>query len=204
MQFLFDLFPVILFFAAFKGAEHFPEAAHELASRIMTVTLPETVPVLCATAVAVAATVLQLVVLKLRGERIKPMLWISFVVVTVFGGLTIYFQNELFIKWKPTILYFIFGGILLFGRLTNRNFVQTLLSGQLHMPQHAWHTLQWAWIGFFFATGLLNLVVAYCFSTDTWVNFKLFGLMGLTFIFTIAVTLYLAKYISSEQNGSNE
>ncbi len=111
--------------------------------------------------------------------------------------------NELFIKWKPTILYWIFGAILLYGRATNRNFIQSLLGGQIVMQKRGWHIMQWAWIGFFFVTGVVNLLVAYTCSTDTWVNFKLFGLMGMTFIFTIGVTLCLAKYMVEGQNSSD-
>ena len=131
-----------------------------------------------------------------RGKEIKPMLWISLAVIVVFGSLTLWLQNELFIKWKPTILYWIFGAILLYGRATNRNFIQSLLGGQIVMEKRGWHIMQWSWIGFFFVTGIVNLLVAYTCSTDTWVNFKLFGLMGMT-------SLCLAKYMVEGQNSSD-
>lgn len=203
MQFLFDLFPVLLFFASFKGAEMFPEASTELATRFLTAPTPEAIPVFIATIVAILATVCQVAWLIARGQKVKPMLWISLAVIVVFGSLTLWLQNELFIKWKPTILYWIFGGILLFGRFTNRNFIQSLLGGQISMKKEGWTRMQWSWIGFFFFTGIVNLIVAYTCSTDTWVNFKLFGLMGMTFIFTIGVTLSLAKYMEEGQNSSH-
>lgn len=203
MQFLFDLFPVLLFFASFKGAEIFPEASTELATRFLTNPAPEAIPVFIATIVAILATVCQVAWLIARRQKVKPMLWISLAVIVVFGSLTLWLQNELFIKWKPTILYWIFGGILLFGRFTNRNFIQSLLGGQISMKKEGWTRMQWSWIGFFFFTGIVNLIVAYTCSTDTWVNFKLFGLMGMTFIFTIGVTLSLAKYMEEGQNSSH-
>ena len=204
MKLLFDLFPVILFFAAFKIAEGQPDAAIALAERFMGEGLTAmTAPVFIATVVAIAATFLQVGWLMLRGRKVEPMLWISLAVIVVFGSLTLYLRNEMFIKWKPTILYWIFGAILLYGRATNRNFIQSLLGGQIVMEKRGWHIMQWSWIGFFFVTGIVNLLVAYTCSTDTWVNFKLFGLMGMTFIFTIGVTLCLAKYMVEGQNSSD-
>ena len=111
MQFLFDLFPVILFFASFKGSEFFPEASAEFASLVLTNPSPEQIPVFVATIVAILATFLQVAWLMVRGKPIKPMLWISLAVIVVFGSLTLWLQNELFIKWKPTILYWIFGAM---------------------------------------------------------------------------------------------
>ena len=111
MKLLFDLFPVILFFAAFKIAEGQPDAAIALAERFMGEGLTAmTAPVFIATVVAIAATFLQVGWLMLRGRKVEPMLWISLAVIVVFGSLTLYLRNEMFIKWKPTILYWIFGG----------------------------------------------------------------------------------------------
>ena len=201
MKLLFDLFPVILFFAAFKIAEGQPDAAIALAERFMGEGLTAmTAPVFIATVVAIAATFLQVGWLMLRGRKVEPMLWISLAVIVVFGSLTLYLRNEMFIKWKPTILYWIFGAILLYGRATNRNFIQSLLGGQIVMEKRGWHIMQWSWIGFFFVTGIVNLLVAYTCSTDTWVNFKLFGLMGLTLVFTIGIGVFMTKHAVTRQN----
>ena len=163
MKLLFDLFPVILFFAAFKIAEGQPDAAIALAERFMGEGLTAmTAPVFIATVVAIAA---------------------------------------MFIKWKPTILYWIFGGILVYGNIAGRNFIRMLLSkAEIEMPGHAWGTLQNMWIGFFAAMGVVNLLVAYLCSTDTWVNFKLFGLMGLTLVFTIGIGVFMTKHAVTRQN----
>lgn len=202
MKLLFDLFPVILFFAAFKIAEGQPDAAIALAERFMGEGLTAmTSPVFIATVVAIAATFLQVGWLMLRGRKVEPMLWISLAVIVVFGSLTLYLRNEMFIKWKPTILYWIFGGILVYGNIAGRNFIRMLLSkAEIEMPGHAWGTLQNMWIGFFAAMGVVNLLVAYLCSTDTWVNFKLFGLMGLTLVFTIGIGVFMTKHAVTRQN----
>ena len=180
MKLLFDLFPVILFFAAFKIAEGQPDAAIALAERFMGEGLTAmTAPVFIATVVAIAATFLQVGWLMLRGRKVEPMLWISLAVIVVFGSLTLYLRNEMFIKWKPTILYWIFGGILVYGNIAGRNFIRMLLSK---------------------AMGVVNLLVAYLCSTDTWVNFKLFGLMGLTLVFTIGIGVFMTKHAVTRQN----
>lgn len=202
MKLLFDLFPVILFFAAFKIAEGQPDAAIALAERFMGEGLTAmTAPVFIATVVAIAATFLQVGWLMLRGRKVEPMLWISLAVIVVFGSLTLYLRNEMFIKWKPTILYWIFGGILVYGNIAGRNFIRMLLSkAEIEMPGHAWGTLQNMWIGFFAAMGVVNLLVAYLCSTDIWVNFKLFGLMGLTLVFTIGIGVFMTKHAVTRQN----
>ena len=194
MKLLFDLFPVILFFAAFKIAEDQPDAAIAVAERFMGEGL-------IATVVAIAAPFLQVGWLMLRDRKVEPMLWISLAVIVVFGSLTLYLRNEMFIKWKPTILYWIFGGILVYGNIAGRNFIRMLLSkAEIEMPGHAWGTLQNMWIGFFAAMGVVNLLVAYLCSTDTWVNFKLFGLMGLTLVFTIGIGVFMTKHAVTRQN----
>ena len=128
MKFLFDIFPVILFFAAFKGAEYFPDGALSLASSFMgdgvTAT---TAPVFIATVTAILATILQVGWLKLKGAKVEPMLWISLAVIMVFGGLTLWLKNEMFIKWKPTILYWIFAAVLGYGAHSGRSFIRMLM-----------------------------------------------------------------------------
>ena len=203
MQFLFDLFPVILFFASFKGSEFFPDASAEFASLVLTNPSPEQIPVFVATIVAILATILQVAWLLVRGKEIKPMLWISLAVIVVFGSLTLWLQNELFIKWKPTILYWIFAAILVWGDMTGRNFIRTLMKEAVEMADDAWRTLQRAWILFLAAVGIVNLAVAYTCTTDFWVSFKLFGLTALTFLFTIGMALWMTKHAVERQNDAD-
>ena len=181
MKFLFDFFPVILFFVAFKLAG-----------------------IYVATGVAIAATFAQVAWLKLRGKKIEPMLWASLAIIAVFGGATLVLQDETFIKWKPTVLYWLFGAVLAGGALLGRNLIRLLLSEQVQLPDPVWARLNWSWIGFFAFMGALNLYVAYNYSTDNWVNFKLFGGMGLMLLFVFAQALVLARFIEEKDERSGE
>jgi len=179
MKLLLDFFPIALFFVAFKLWG-----------------------IYVATGVAIAATVAQIAWFRYSTGKVEPMQWLSLGIIVVFGGATILAHDETFIKWKPTILYWLFGTILLAGRVGwRRNFIRHLLGPQISMPDPAWDKLLWAWVGFFLFAGALNLFVAFSFPTDTWVNFKLFGLMGLTFAFTIGIGLWLARHIEEAPHG---
>ena len=178
MKFLFDLFPVILFFAAFKFFGIF-----------------------VATGVAIAATFAQIGWVWFRRRKIDGMLWASLAIITVFGGLTLVLHDETFIKWKPTILYWtlalgLAGSSLFFGK----NLIRALLGDQVTLPEDVWRKLNWSWIGFFTFMGFANLAVAFLmgFSTDTWVNFKLFGGMGLMLVFVVGQALYLSRHMQSD------
>lgn len=202
MKLFFDLFPIVLFFGVFKWAGSHADAAAQWASQYLGAGItPESAPILLATATAILASIAQLIYLLVRRRKVEPMFWISLAVIVVFGGLTLYFREGAFIKWKPTILYWIFAGILLYGNVTGKNFIKQLLAkAELTMAERHWWMLQKLWIGFFVVLGALNLLVAYTFSLETWVNFKLFGLMGLTLVFTIGVAFFLAKVARQGQN----
>jgi len=202
MKLLFDLFPVILFFVAYKLGTSFPQEAGLFASTWLGALIASgkvseaQAPILLATAVAIVASIAQVGWLLARGKRVEPMLWVSVGVIVVFGGATIWLNDETFIKWKPTILYVLFAGALVAGRLLwRRNFVRTILGQQIELPEPVWEKLLWIWSGFFALLAAANLFVAYSFSTDTWVNFKLFGLMGLTLAFVIAIGLWLSRHM---------
>jgi intracellular septation protein len=206
-KFLFDLFPVLLFFAAFKLADAFPDVSLAIAqSALGPLMIDGQVPadqaaILLATAVAIVASLIQVGWLLLRGRKVDAMLWVSVAVIVVFGGATIWLHDEMFIKWKPTILYWLFGGILLGGRvLWKRNLVRSVLGAQITVPDAVWERLLWLWIVFFAVIGAVNIAVAYSVPTATWVNFKLFGLMGLTFAFTIGMGLWLARHMPETGN----
>jgi intracellular septation protein len=202
MKLLFDLLPVILFFVTYKVAGSFPQQSIAMAGAALgwmvgDGTVPDgQAPILLATAVAIVASLLQVGWLLVRGKRVDPMLWVSLAVIVVFGGATIWFHDETFIKWKPSILYWLFGTALLLGHVVwKRNLLKSLLGSQLDVPVPVWGRLLWAWIAFFGVMGVVNLAVAYSVSTDTWVNFKLFGLFGLTLVFTLGIGLYLARHM---------
>ena len=154
---------------------------------------------LLATLVVIVATLVQVLVFKLRGKKVDTMLWVSLVLVVVLGGLTIWFHSDTFIKWKPTLLYWVMGAAFLLGPLLfGKNLLRMLLGEQLQLPAPIWQRLNLAWVGFFASMGALNLWVAYTFSTDAWVNFKLFGSIGLMLVFTVAQGLYLSRYLPDE------
>ena len=205
MKLLADFLPIILFFAAFKYAGSDKDAAAAFASEHFGFLVsggavgPNEAPVLLATVVVIVATLVQVLVMKLRGKKIDTMLWVSLVLVVVLGGLTIWFHSDTFIKWKPTLLYWVMGaGFLLGPLLFGKNLLRLLLGEQLELPDAVWQRLNWAWVAFFSVMGALNLWVAYSFDTDTWVNFKLFGSIGLMLVFTVAQGFYLSRYLPDE------
>ncbi len=177
MKFLFDIFPVILFFAAFKLYD-----------------------IYVATAVAMAATVVQIGWVWMRHRKVDNMLWVSLAVILVFGGATLLLQDETFIKWKPTVLYWLFAGALLVAAAAfKKNLIRAMLEQQVSMPDLVWRKLLASWIVFFAAMGVINIVVAYNFSTDAWVNFKLFGGIGLMLVFVVLQALLLARHIEEKK-----
>jgi intracellular septation protein len=202
MKLLFDLLPVILFFATYKVTGAYPQQSIALAASTLGwlvgdgMVPPDQAPILLATAVAIVASLLQVGTLLALRRKVDPMLWISLAVIVVFGGATIWFHDETFIKWKPSILYWLFGGTLLAGHLLwKKNLLRSLLGTQLDVPPSVWSRLLWAWIGFFVLMGVVNLAVAFSVPTDTWVSFKLFGLFGLTMLFTLGIGVYLARHM---------
>ena len=202
MKLLFDLFPVILFFITFKFSGNNPESAAQLVGTLLgsaTVDVKQA-PILLATVVVIVATVAQIVWVHFRHGKVDKMLWISLGLVVVFGGLTLAFQNESFIKWKPTILYWVFAGSMAFSALLlKKNPIKAMLGEQLTLPEPVWGKLNLAWIAFFAVMGVLNLVIAFNFPTDTWVNFKLFGGIGLMLVFAVIQGLMLSKYIEEKK-----
>jgi intracellular septation protein len=204
MKLLFDFLPIILFFGMFKYAEGNPDWAARTATEWLGfmvsggVVGPSEAPVLLATVVVILATLAQIIWLVARGRKIEPMLWISLGLVTLLGGATIYFHSESFIKWKPTVLYWIMGGALLVGQLVfKKNGIQSLMGSQMSLPDPVWRKVNYSWVGFFAVMGFLNLWVAFNFSTGAWVNFKLFGGMGLMLVFVFAQALVLNKHIKA-------
>ncbi len=178
MKILFDLLPIVLFFAAFKMAD-----------------------IYVATAVAIVATAAMIGWTWIKTRKVDPMQWVSLGLIVVFGGATIWLRDETFIKWKPTILYWLFAIVFLVSnRFMKKNLVKAMMGQQVELPAAMWQRLNLWWILFFSAMGCLNLVVAYQFDTDTWVNFKLFGGMGLMLLFVMAQGLYMAKHLPKEGN----
>lgn len=201
MKLLFDLFPVILFFATFKYAGARPGRCRVVGGRItwQQYHFPAQAPILLATVVVILATIAQIAWVRFRHGKVDRMLWVSLALVVLFGGMTLVFQNEAFIKWKPTLLYWIFAASMGFAALVlKKNVMQSMLGAQLQLPEPVWQRVNLSWLLFFLAMGALNLIVAFNFSTDIWVDFKLFGGMGLMLVFVVAQGLFLSKYMDDK------
>jgi len=178
MKILFDIFPVVLFFVAFKLYD-----------------------IYVATAVAVGATFVQIGWSWLRHRKVDTMMWVSLAVIVVFGGATLLLHNETFIKWKPTVLYWLFAVTLTVSQLAFRkNLIRSMMEKQVSLPEPVWMRLLASWIVFFAVMGVVNLAVAFNFSTDTWVNFKLFGGIGLMLVFVVLQALMLGRYVEDKQS----
>jgi len=177
MKFLFDLFPILLFFVAFKLFD-----------------------IYVATAAAIVATFAQIGWLKLRRRKVDKMMWVTLAIIVVLGGATLALHDETFIKWKPTVLYWAFGIVLATGELLFRkNLIRAALSEQVSLPDAVWTKLNWSWAAFFVFMGAANLYVAFNFPTDTWVNFKVFGGMGLMLVFVVLQAVFLARHMEEKQ-----
>lgn len=177
MKFITDFFPILLFFAVYSLTKN----------------------IFLATGCAIVASVAGVAFAWYKTGKVEAMQWISLGLIVVLGGATLLFHNKQFIMWKPTALYWVLAGGLLISELTGKNGIRKLMGEQLELPAHAWRQLNRAWVGFFGFMGGLNLWVAYNFSEATWVNFKLFGGIGLILVFAVGQSLYLAKYIQEER-----
>lgn len=184
MKLLFDFFPVLLFFIAFK-----------------------LYGIYSATTVAIAASFVQLIAFYLLYKKIEKMHLITFCLIFVLGGATLLLHDPVFIKWKPTGIYWltalVFLGSQFYGKKT---LVQKMMENNLQLPNFAWSKLNLAWVCFFTVMGCLNVYIAYNFDTNTWVNFKFFGGLGLTLVFVVIQSLYLSKHVittepQTEENG---
>ena len=177
MQLLADYFPLLLFFIAFKWQG-----------------------IYVATGVAIVASIAQIVYFKSRG-KVSPVHWLSFAIITVFGGATLLLQDETFIKWKPTVLYALFGSVLAVGKLVFRRDLMSALLKGITLPQPVWNALTWSWIAFFAAMAIANWYVAFHYSLDTWVNFKVWGGIGLFLVFALAQGVWLSRHLQEEQQS---
>ena len=177
MKLFFDLFPVILFFVAFKIFN-----------------------IYVATGTAIAAIIAQIGWVKWRHGKVDTMLWVSFAIIAVFGGATLILHDETFIKFKPTILYWVFATILLGSNLfLKKNLMRSLLQEKLTLPTKVWNQVNWGWSLFFVILGVVHLYVAFNFSTDAWVNFKLFGATGMMLVFVLLHALALSNSMIVEE-----
>ena len=182
MKFLFDLLPVILFFVGFKLYGIF-----------------------AATAIAIATTIAMIIYSKIRHGKIDKMLLVNGAVISVLGGITLALHDKTFIMWKPTVLYWLLAAVLLTSQLFfKKNFIQQMMCKMIAAPADIWNKLNLVWVVFLIGLGFLNLYIAFNYNEDTWVNFKLFGVTGMMFVFVILQTLALRKYLIEPTENSAE
>jgi len=205
MKLLLDFLPLLLFFATFRLAEGHQEAATAWANQHLSAfvsggTISTTqAPVLLATLVVIIATLAQVAFTRLSGRKVDKLLWATLVIVVVLGGLTIWLNNEDFIKWKPTVYNWVLAATMLVTQFVfRRNPLKAMLGNQLELPQPVWFRLTLAYIAFFIAIGALNLYVAFHYPTPTWVNFKVFVLTGLLLVFVVVQAFYLGRYMTDQ------
>lgn len=205
MKFLFDLFPVLLFFLSYNRAQQHPEQAHQIANQLLggftsgaSISV-QMAPILIATAITVMASIAQIAYLLLRRKKVDVMLWVSFSIVTVFGGLTIYLQNDTFVKLKVTIISWLSAFIFLFSHyVLKRNFLKLSMGKELVMPDQAWVNLNLIWVTYFTVLGTANLYVALTYSQAIWVSYKLYSLITIP-IFFVVQSLFMVKHIKDEE-----
>ncbi|AQR69661.1 MULTISPECIES: septation protein A [Janthinobacterium] len=208
MKFLFDLFPLIAFFAAFKLGGMYEAATHDFVQQYLSgfvsggLIKADQAPWILATLVGIVATACQVSYLLLRGRKVDGMLWLSLFIFVVFGGASIYLHDDFFLKWKPTLIYWLSGLALLIAHVGfKKNLIRKTMEAQVQLPDAVWNQLLAAWIIFFGAIGALNLFVAFVLykgDMAAWVSFKAFGATGIFFAFIVAQTLFLAKHIKED------
>lgn len=181
MKLLFDFFPILLFFIAFKFYG-----------------------IYYATAVAMIASILQVAGYWIKHRRFETLHIITLVCVIFLGGATLLFHNPLFIKWKPTVIYWAFAVAFFCTHFIGKKpLIQRMMEEKLVLPQGVWHRLNLSWVIFFVVMGCVNIYVAYHFSTNIWVDFKLFGTLGLTFLFVILQAFYMARHAEAQPGKSD-
>ncbi len=182
MKMLFDFFPVLLFFIVYKMYD-----------------------IYAATAVLIIACAIQTFGHRMIKGRFENAHLITLVLVALFGGLTLYLQDETFIKWKPTAINWLFAIVFIGSQyIGEKPIIERMMGANISLPAVVWTKLNLAWAIFFIVLGALNIYVAFSFDTDTWVNFKMFGLMGLTFAFIIAQSVYLMPYLKESDTPNSD
>ncbi len=212
MKLLFDFFPVILFFVSFYQARFLID--NTFIGKLIDPEKPEYITAtLIATSIAIIASFIQVGYHWLTTHKVERMHIFSLLLITVLGGITIFLANPAFIQWKPTVLNWAFAAVFFASFfIGEKNLVERMMGSQLELPDFVWTRLNLSWIAFFMISGAANLYVAFYYDMEaqpdvrmeTWVDFKLFGLMGLTILFVILQAIYLARFMQEDENGSEE
>lgn len=208
MKQLFDFFPILLFFIVYKFFLDLPDELILTVNQLFP--FMEMQPgeskhaIYLATLTAIVATFIQVALTAIISKKVEKMHIITLILLLVFGGATLALKDPVFIKWKPTAINWLFAAVFLGSQFIGKKpLVERMMGHAIEITDNSvWTKLNLAWIGFFIFSGIANLVVAFNFSEDIWVDFKLFGLMGLTILFVIGQAFYLARYMPSEEKSA--
>lgn len=184
MKQILDFIPLIIFFALYKMYD-----------------------IYVGTAALIAATAIQIVLSYFIYKKVEKMQLVTFVMVAVFGGMTLFFHDDNFIKWKVTFIYSLFAVGLLVSQFMKKPLIKSMLGKEITLPDSVWNRVNLAWVLFFIVCAILNVYVAFSMPLDVWVNFKVFGLLGLTFAYTLVTGVYIYKKMpkeSAEQNHDSD
>ncbi len=182
MKLLFDFLPILLFFVAYKLTD-----------------------IYVATGVLIGVTLAQVGWIWLRQRRVEKLPLFTAGLVLVLGGLTLALHDPVFVKWKPTVVNWLFALAFVGSRFIGRQtLLERMLGGQMELPARIWINLTFMWAIFFFVMGVVNLYVAFTFDENTWVNFKLFGMLGLTLVFVLAQAAYMSRHLKTDDTPSKE
>ena len=199
MKFLFDFFPVALFFMVYKFFGELPPEWIAVANQLPLMALNQNEPkdaILLATLVIILATIVQNALYFVIHRRFERMHLITLAILLVFGTLTLFLKDPIFIKWKVSIINWGFALAFIVSQYVGirKTLTERMMGNAIQVPTAIWQKANWQWAGFFIFIGVINLMVAYNFSEEVWVDFKLFGVLGLTFAFIIAQVFYLQRY----------
>ncbi len=175
MKQILDFIPLIIFFALYKMYD-----------------------IYVGTAALIAATAVQIIVTYFLYKKVEKMQLVTFVMVAVFGGMTLFFHDDNFIKWKVTFIYGLFAIGLLVSQFMKKPLIKAMLGKEITLPDSVWNRVNLAWVLFFIACAIVNVYVAFSMPLDVWVNFKVFGLLGLTFAYTLLTGIYIYKKMPKE------
>lgn len=200
MKLLIDFLPIAIFFLVYKLSAQVIAFFAPILSPEQVATLSNLEPIILATAVLIPATALQILYTRLKTGKVEKMHLVTLVLVVLLGGATVMLQNKEFIMWKPTLVNWLFAAAFLFSQwFMEKPILQRMMEQAVSMPEANWKKLNYAWVAFFVLSGATNLYVAYHFSENIWVNFKLFGLLGLTLLFIIGQSFFLYRFMEKKE-----
>lgn len=205
MRLLIDFAPIVVFVLVYYFAPETLEVLNYLLPDALFNPLADLPALALATAVLIPLTGLQVAITYCLWKKIENMHLISFFMVLILGSLTVILRDKTFIQWKPTLLNWLFAVVFLGSHyIGNKPIVERLMDSSIHLPKTLWLKLSYAWIVFFCAAGTANLLVANLFSEEFWVNFKLFGMLGLTLIFIVVQGIFLAPHLQQIEKNSEK